>query len=261
MAWRPRLVALDIDGTIVDHDGFLPPEVAASIRRVLAADVPVVLATGRSWHATQPIFDALQLPRGPVITSNGAVQVTYPPAEYSRLKTFDAEPVIKKVIKAHPDVLLAVEVLGSGYRVNAPFPPGDLDGQIDVVPVRELARQPVTRVIVRDPNADEAEFMALTRKMGLHGLQYFVGWSAWLDIAPEGVDKSTALSDVAADRGVDQSDVLALGDGRNDIQMLRWAGRGVALGDAPHEVREAATAVTGLFDDGGTSAELDRWFG
>lgn len=261
MAWRPRLVALDIDGTIVDHDGYLPPEITAAVARVVAAGIPVVLATGRSWHATQSVFESLDLPRGPVITSNGAVQVSYPPAEFSRLKTFDAQPVIQRVIKTHPDALVAVEVLGSGYRVNSPFPPGDLDGQIDVVPVKELARQPVTRIIVRDPFADDQDFIELSRKLGLHGVQYFIGWSAWLDIAPLGVDKSVALSEVAADFGVDQADVLALGDGRNDIEMLSWAGRGVALGGTAPEVQAAASAVTAPFDEGGTAQELDRWFG
>ena len=55
--------------------------------------------------------------------------------------------------------------------------------------------------------------------------------------------------------------MLAFGDGRNDIEMLRWAGRGVAIGDAPAEVRSAADAVTDTFADGGPVAELRRWFG
>ena len=88
----------------------------------------------------------------------------------------------------------------------------------------------------------------------------FVGWSAWLDIAPEGVNKATALADVVAGLGVDAADVLAIGDGRNDIEMLTWAGRGVAIGDACAEVQAAADHVTGGFADGGTVEELDRWF-
>jgi hydroxymethylpyrimidine pyrophosphatase-like HAD family hydrolase len=253
-------VALDIDGTLVDHSGRLPEHVAASVARVVAADVPVVLATGRSWHATRPVAEALDLPRGAAISSNGAVQVTFPPVEFRRLKTFDARPVITKVVKHHPEALVAVEVLGSGYRVNSLFPAGDLDGDIEVVPVSEMAHQPVTRIIVRDPNSSEDDFIALAGKLGLHGLSYFIGWSAWLDIAPKGVDKAVALSEIAADLGIPATDVLALGDGRNDIEMLRWAGRGVALGQAPPEVRDVADAVTEPFDEGGTSAELDRWF-
>lgn len=69
-----------------------------------------------------------------------------------------------------------------------------------------------------------------------------------------------ALADVCARRGIAAEDVLALGDGRNDIEMLAWAGRGVAIGDAPAEVRRAADDVTGRFGEGGTLAELRRWF-
>ena len=103
--------------------------------------------------------------------------------------------------------------------------------------------------------------MELAGRLGLHGVTYFVGWSAWLDIGPESVNKAAALDDVSRSLGIAASDVLALGDGRNDIEMLRWAGRGVALGDAPPEVQQAADHVTGRFADGGTVTELRRWFG
>jgi hydroxymethylpyrimidine pyrophosphatase-like HAD family hydrolase len=115
-------------------------------------------------------------------------------------------------------------------------------------------------VILRDPHASDQDFLALAEHLGLHGVTYFVGWSAWLDIAPAGADKATALADVAARLGVDRRDVLALGDGRNDLEMLRWAGRGVAMADAPPEVQQAADHVTCAFHDGGTVQELSRWF-
>ena len=76
-----------------------------------------------------------------------------------------------------------------------------------------------------------------------------------------GVSKASGLAQVAAELGVDAADVLAIGDGRNDIEMLRWAGRGVAMGQAIEVVREAADAVTGTVYDEGAATELDRWFG
>ena len=78
------MVALDIDGTLVDHEGVLPEEVRRSVRRVVTAGVPVVLATGRGWHATRPVFEQLGLPEGPAVTSNGAVTVTLNVASTSR---------------------------------------------------------------------------------------------------------------------------------------------------------------------------------
>ena len=260
LLWRPQLVALDIDGTIVDHAGLLPDPVREAVGLVVAAGVPVVLSTGRSWHATLPIFEELGLPPGPTVASNGAVTLTYPPFEVTDVVTFDPSDVIERVLAEHPTASLAAEVVGQGYRVSRHFPEGDLHGEIELVSVEELAAGDVTRIVVRDPDATDEEFIALAERLGLHGVSYFVGWSAWLDIAPAGVNKATALAGVAARIGVAQADVLAIGDGRNDIEMIAWAGRGVALGDAVEEVARAADHVTGTFAAGGTVTELLRWF-
>jgi 5-amino-6-(5-phospho-D-ribitylamino)uracil phosphatase len=260
-SWRPRLVALDIDGTVVDHDGALPEAVRKAVGRVLDADVPVVLATGRSWHGTQPVFDELGLPPGPSVASNGAVVVSYPPQEIRKAVTFDPREVIKKVVQVAPGTLIAVEEVGRGYRLNDHFPGGDLTGEMIIESIEQLSARPVTRIILRDPDRSDGDFTSLARHLGLQGVTYFVGWSAWLDIAPLGVNKASALQDVADDLGVDPADVLAFGDGRNDIEMLRWAGRGVAIGDASEDVQQAADVVTDTFADGGPVAELFHWFG
>ena len=80
------------------------------------------------------------------------------------------------------------------------------------------------------------------------------------DLAPEGVSKASGLADVTRRLGVDRSDVLAIGDGRNDIEMLEWAGRGVAMGQAPAEVKASADAVTESVEEDGAAAEIARWF-
>ena len=98
------------------------------------------------------------------------------------------------------------------------------------------------------------------KRQGLEGVSYSIGYTAWLDIAPEGVDKAHGLQRVCGRLGVAASDVLAVGDGRNDLQMLEWAGRGVAMGHGPVELLTAADAVTGTLDAGGLVAELRRWF-
>jgi hydroxymethylpyrimidine pyrophosphatase-like HAD family hydrolase len=259
--WRPRLVALDIDGTVVDRNGLLPHAVAEAVGLVVQARVPVVLSTGRSWHGTRAVFEELGLPAGPTVCSNGAVIVRYPPQEILKAITFDPRPVITQVEEFAPGSLIAVEEIGRGYRLNNRFPGDDLTGELIIEDAEQLSSRPVTRVIVRDPTRSEEDFEALARHLGLHGVTYFVGWSAWLDIAPDGVNKATALAEVAAGFGVSAADVLAFGDGRNDIEMLRWAGRGIAIGDAPEEVKAAADDVTESFDQAGPAAELRHWFG
>jgi hydroxymethylpyrimidine pyrophosphatase-like HAD family hydrolase len=255
------MVALDIDGTLVDRNGFLPPIVAEAVALIMEAGVPAVLSTGRSWHGTKPVFDELGLPPGPTVCSNGAVVMRYPPQEIIKAITFDPRPVIAQVEEFAPGTLIAVEEIGRGYRLNEKFPGDDLTGELIIEDAEQLSSRPVTRVILRDPTRSEEDFLALARHLGMHGVTYFVGWGSWLDIAPDGVNKATALAEVAAGFGVSAADVLAFGDGQNDIEMLRWAGRGVAMGDATDEVKAAANDVTKTIDDGGPAAELRAWFG
>ncbi len=259
MTWTPQLVALDIDGTLVDRQGVLS-QVTADAVRSAAERVPVVLATGRSWSETQPVFDQLALPKGYVVVGNGTVWGSYPPKRVHSVRTFDPAPVIHKVLKADPDIRIAVEDVEGGFRLNEHFPDGDLHGRILQQSVEDLAAYPVTRIILRKPEAEENEFIALTDKLGMQGVSYAVGWSAWLDIMPEGVSKASALNEICGRLGIAPSAVLTIGDGRNDIEMLRWAGRGVAMGSAPLEVQQAADAVTGAIDQDGVATELSRYF-
>jgi hypothetical protein len=150
--------------------------------------------------------------------------VRYPPEEIIKAITFDPRPVITQVESFAPGTLIAVEEIGRGYRLNDRFPGDDLTGELIIEDAEQLSSRPVTRVILRDPTRSEEEFVALARHLGMHGVTYFIGWGTWLDIAPDGVNKATALAEVAAGFGVPAADVLAFGDGRNDIEMLRWAG-------------------------------------
>lgn len=253
-------MALDVDGTVVDHDGSLPAEVRAAVRAVRDAGVSVVLSTGRPWHSTLPVLELLGLHQGPSVCSNGAVVVDFPPERIVKAVTFDPRAVIEKVESYAPGTLIAVEEIGRGYRLSSPFPEGDLTGELVVEDVEQLSSRPVTRIILRDPERSDRDFIALAEQLGLHGVQYYVGYSAWLDIAPEGVTKAAGLTEVISRLGMSPEEVLAVGDGRNDVEMLAWAGRGVAMGQAPIEVQRAADAVTGSYADGGLVTELRRWF-
>ncbi|HEX3298331.1 MAG TPA: HAD family hydrolase [Nocardioides sp.] len=270
--WRPKLVALDIDGTLLKwvegvgttYEQISPP-VYDAVHRALDAGVHVVLASGRSPHGMTNVADLLDLHGDEgeqlwVVASNGAVVFRYPPIDVVHEVTFDAAPAVRAVLQEHPSALVAVEERGVGYRVNRPFPPGELSGEFTIADVADLVAVPVSRVIIRDPDATADDFVALGARLGLQGTDYVVGWTAWLDLAPVGVSKASGLEYVARELGVDAPDVLAIGDGRNDIEMLQWAGRGVAMGQSIDEVQESADAVTGSVHDEGAAQELDRYW-
>ncbi|WP_134765722.1 HAD family hydrolase [Nocardioides sp. 1609] len=273
--WVPRLVALDIDGTLlkwVEGEGTTHEEVAGpvhdAIHRALAAGAHVVLASGRSPHDMTTIADLLDLhgheqERLWVVASNGAVIFRYLPggeAEIVHEDVFDAAPAVRAILELRPDARVAVEDRGRGYRVTSPFPDGELAGEMVTADVEDLVAHPVSRVIIRDPDATADDFVALAADLGLHGTDYVVGWTAWLDLTPVGVSKASGLQHVCDELGLSAADALAIGDGRNDLEMLAWARRGVAMGQAVEEVRAAADAVTETVYDDGVAVELGRWF-
>ena len=272
MSWQPRLVALDIDGTLlkwVEGAGATYEQIAQpvydAVHRAFDAGAHIVLSSGRSPHGMTKIADLLDLhaegqDRLWVVASNGAVLFRYPPLEVVHEETFDARPAVAAVLEQRPGALVAVEERGIGYRVNAHFPTGELSGDMIITEVDELVAGPVSRVIIRDPTASADDFVELAARLGLHGTDYVVGWTAWLDLSAVGVSKASGLAIVADKLAVDQADVLAIGDGRNDIEMLQWAGRGVAMGQSIEEVREAADHVTDSVYDDGAATELSLWF-
>jgi hydroxymethylpyrimidine pyrophosphatase-like HAD family hydrolase len=255
-------VALDLDGTVIDRDGALSDRVREAVQAVERSGREVVIATGRSVVATLPVLDQLGLLHGYAVTSNGAVTIRLDPAlptgyEVVDAVVFDPGPALRILREHLPNAVYAVEDLGLGFRLTAPFPDGELIGEMTVTPFDELLKEPVTRVVVRSPEHTPEQFLELVERLGLHGGSYTVGWTAWLDIAPDGVSKAHGLKLVAKRLGVDSSGVLAVGDGRNDLEMFAWAGRAVAMGQAPPEVVKAADQVVADVDDDGLADVLE----
>lgn len=258
---EPHLVALDVDGTILTHDGRLREATGEAVRAVAAAGHHVVISTGRSLVATIPVLEMLGLSHGWAVCSNGSVTIALDPGEPEGYRieetvTFDPEPALRLVLDHAPHVLVAVEEVGVGFKVARPYPEGVLQGEQVVVPVDELVARPTTRVTFHDPDAPSEDFLELVERIGLHGVSYAVGYTAWLDLAPEGVSKGSALELVRRRLGIEPGRTFAAGDQRNDLEMLRWAARGVAMGNAPDEVAAAADERTATVDEDGLAHAL-----
>jgi hydroxymethylpyrimidine pyrophosphatase-like HAD family hydrolase len=262
--WAPKLVALDIDGTILDHDQHLSDRVRTAVRAVADLGVHVVIATGRSLHETVPVLDRLALTTGWAVCSNGSVTLRLDPLlptgyEVADVVTFDPRAVLTLLRTHLPTALYAMETGRGDFLLTAPFPPGELEGAYTRVAgsFDELMNEPACRVVVRSPEHTSDDFMAMTASMGLHGVNYAVGWTAWLDLAPDGTSKASALERIRGRLGVDVSATLAVGDGRNDLEMFGWAGRSVAMGNASEDVRAAADLITGSVTEDGLADVLE----
>jgi Cof subfamily protein (haloacid dehalogenase superfamily) len=255
----PWLIALDIDGTIMLEDGQITQSVIDAVQRARDVGHEVMLATGRSVAMTLPVLVRLGIAPRYVVCSNGAITLerdAAAPTGYTRVQvdSFDPTAVLNTVRASLEDASYAVEDETGLYHYCGHFPDQTLGTSSVKVEFDELLGVQATRVVVISPGHDIEDFLAVVERMGLHKVTYNVGWTAWLDIAPDGVNKATALERVRDWHGVSRSRVLAVGDGRNDIDMLEWAsaeGRGVAMGQAPDEVRDVASEITATdLDDG-----------
>ena len=258
------LIALDIDGTVLREDGSLGDPTVTEIGRLRDLGHEIMLATGRSVAMTLPVLDRLGITPQYVVCSNGAITLrrdSSQPVGYARefVETFDPSEVLQTIKGSLDDAHYAVEDENGLYRFTGYFPDGALGSNSIKVEFDELLARPATRVVVISPEHAIEDFLSIVERMGLHRVSYNVGWTAWLDIAPDGVNKSTALERVRGLLGVPRSRVIAMGDGRNDIDMLEWAaveGAGVAMGQAPDEVVAVANARTASDIDDGVAAYL-----
>ena len=270
--WVPKVIALDIDGTLLKWEEgtgasseVMSTAVIEAVGRAYDAGAHIVLASGRSPHGMTKIADLLGLPREGderlwIVASNGAVILRYPPMDVVHEELFDAGPAVRAILAEQPSALVAIEERGVGYKLNDHFPPGELSGTMTLAAVEDLIREPVSRVIIRNPEASAEDFLEMGRRLGLQGISYVVGWTAWLDLTPIGVSKASGLAHVVTQLGLEPQDCLAIGDGRNDLEMFDWVGRSVAMGQAVTDVREAADAVTLSVDEDGAAVEISRWF-
>ena len=250
-------VALDIDGTVLRHNNTLSPRVGEAIAAHMRAGTRICLATGRGIYGTREALEKVGIADGLAVCSNGAITLDLARDEAFNVHTFDPSRQVAALHAELPEALYAVESLDEPRRLTAHFPDGELTGPSVVVPIDELAVPDATRLTVRYPGMGAGELMDAVHAAGLRGVEYAIGWTAWLDVSPEGVSKAAALEDVRQSFGAARSSTLAVGDGGNDVEMLGWAGLGVAMGDANPSVKQAADAVTTGVDADGLALVLE----
>ncbi|MHC3000105.1 haloacid dehalogenase [Microbacterium sp. HJ5] len=264
VATERLLIALDIDGTLILEDESLSPGVVEAVEHAHRAGHEVMIATGRSWEGTRGIMRVLGLEPEFVVCSNGAVvmrRVDGDEVRYERdhVETFDPAEVLTLLREHLPEARYLVE-LPDGQRLYTEYLEDWNLVHAKRVAFDELKAQVVCRIVVVAPEQGEQDFVELVGRIGLSQVSYAVGWTAWLDIAPEGVDKSTGLELVRTELGIDPAHVLVIGDGRNDVGMFRWAlengGRAVAMEQGPQEVKDAAGETTTSVEAGGVAEVL-----
>lgn len=259
MDGRPRLVATDLDGTLVRSDGTVSPYTREVLAAVETLGVPVVFVTGRPLRWAEDVFDYVG-EHGLAVVSNGALVWDVARHRVHLLRPIEPElglAVCRLLRAALPGTSFAVETLeGIGlepeFLERHPVPEGARRG-----PVEELFDRPAVKLLARHEELAPEAFWDLAEQVV--GGRLVITWSSstsLLEISAPGVTKASTLALLCADLGVEADDVIAFGDMPNDLPMLAWAGTSYAMADAHPTVTAAADHVAPGHDDDGVARVL-----
>jgi Cof subfamily protein (haloacid dehalogenase superfamily) len=263
-----RLVASDIDGTLIRGDGSLSKRTVDVIDRLTDRGVPVVLVTGRPVRWLRQLYDQMAEPV-PAVCANGAIVYDPDTDEVLFANPLSVDlllEVTKKLREAVPDIVLAVEVEnGRSFWYEEAWPL-NWDGEHKSVRVlatpEELTSVPAVKLLARSAGREPDAFYELVGKtLGPLAETTHSSSTALVEISAAGVTKAAGLAWLCEREGFTAADVIAFGDMPNDVPMLTWAGHSVAMGNAHPAVREVADEVTLTNDEDGVAAYLETAFG
>jgi hydroxymethylpyrimidine pyrophosphatase-like HAD family hydrolase len=264
-----RLVASDLDGTLLRPDETVSERTREAIVAVRRAGITLVLVTGRPPRALAPIAARIGV-GGIAICANGAVVWDLDAGtmvDVTPLAADLAAGLVRELREAIPGVLFAVE-LEHGFGREAGWTDGTGPPRPRLVEretpevleadALEMVTGPVVKLLVRHPTLPFPEVARRARQAV--GEQAVVTWAGTrlLEISAAGVTKAWALERLCARLGVRRQQVLALGDMENDLPMLAWAGHSVAVANAQPDVLDAADEVTASNLDDGVALVLER---
>jgi Cof subfamily protein (haloacid dehalogenase superfamily) len=258
-----RLVACDLDGTIVRRDGSVTVRTAAALAACERAGVRVVFVTGRPPRWMAPVADATGH-HGVAVCANGAIVYDMGTERVVRTRampTATVREVARLVRRAVPGGAFAVETM-DGFRREPDYRPRRGLGADPVGPLEELldGGAVVVKLLYR-VEAGVADDMLAAARTALDGLAEPVhsdGASGMLEIAAAGVSKASTLAELAAQDGIGPEEVVAFGDMPNDVPMFLWAGVGYAMGGGHPEAVAAADRTAPRCEDDGVAQVLER---
>jgi 5-amino-6-(5-phospho-D-ribitylamino)uracil phosphatase len=270
-----RLVALDLDGTLLDPYGKLTPAVRDAVARVARRDLRIVVCTGRRFRTALPHARALGLD-GAIVVNNGAIVkdlATSETIQHAYLPDSEFAEVIAHV-RSHGPPLVYVDTYADGIDIFTeqrdrahPFQREYLDDQGEVVTfVDDVARTARGRVIMVSTMADAGSLAALRERalmrfgarIQTHSLLNKNYQGQILEFLSPSAGKWSALERLAASWGIAPAEIAAVGDDTNDAEMLGRVGLGIAMGNALPEVRAAARFAVKSNAEGGAAEALDQ---
>ena len=262
-----RLVASDIDGTLVRADKTASDRTRRALQQIQEAGVVVVLVTARPAHTAEALAEAIGV-SGLILCSNGAVVYDLARQEILRHTPLAIETARRLIVAlrgAVPDVCFAF-IRGRRFACEPAYrliadPADHADGFLASATLDDalvLCDEAPTKLVVRHPTIHVDDLLLRVRGLGLDGIEATHSGASFVEVAAAGVTKAWALAALCADLGIAAEQVVAFGDAPNDLPMLRWAGRGIAVANAHPTVLAAVREVAPSNVDDGVAVILEQ---
>ena len=252
-------MAIDLDGTLLRSDGVISQRSRDAIRAVRDRGVVVVIVTARGPASVTGLAREAGI-EGSAVCSNGGLIVDLATGAIVRerlLETATAIRLVHALRERLPGIVFAVEHEAFAHEDGFSAwdwqpPPGTR-----VADALELLEDPATKIILRHTGHEVEMVAAVARELAGDSATVVQSGGEAVEVTAVGVNKAAGLADVADEHGIDAADVIAFGDFLNDVPMLAWAGRGIAVANAHPEVLAIADEVTASNDDDGVAIVLE----
>lgn len=263
-----RVIATDVDGTLLRSDHTISPRTLATLTDALGAGWPVIPISGRHPYSILPLVDRTPL-LGYCVGSNGAVGMNLVTEQVLFELTIEVDAqreFVARMRQAVPGVMCA-SIRDAGRTF---YPEVGYVGLMDVgdhgrndthLPEYALAKvlsTPSLKLAVRHRHVGEDVLLAVARDLAVPGVHPSTSGAPFLEVAAGGVTKASGMALMCELLGLRREDVVAFGDNLNDVELLEWAGHGVAMGNALPEAKAAADEVTASNDDDGLALVVER---
>ncbi|MFD9100844.1 Cof-type HAD-IIB family hydrolase [Streptomyces virginiae] len=264
----PRLIATDLDGTLLRDDKSVSPRTVAALAAAEEAGIEVFFVTGRPARWMDVVADHVH-GHGLAICANGAAVVDlHAGREFVQVRALPrnaALSVVEALRAAAPGTSFAVE-LTTGINYEPDYPPFFKDPGAHLATAEELLHEatdesaaPVLKLLAHHPEITPDEFLALARSAaGTYASITRSSPTSLLEISGHGVSKASTLALCCAERGITPDEVVAFGDMPNDVEMLSWAGTSYAMGNAHPDVITAASGRTVANNEDGVALVIER---
>lgn len=257
MSKRPKLIATDLDGTIVAHDGSISPRTVAAFSRAHSLGVHIYFVTGRPPRWMNEIRDIFGF--GEAICGNGAMLYdlkTSTVTEEWLISRMEQVEIARRLRIAMPSISFAIESHDYYHREKKYVPRWDIGlDNIGVERIEDAVKGPVFKMLARcsggEFTSDEMLEVALRELDGFVTATHSNASESLLEISALGVSKGATLAKVAARLEIDSSDCISFGDNPNDFSMLEWCGRSYAMAEGhPDGIKFANSIARPHTDDG-----------